>query len=425
MPSTPSAALADDLIDRDAGRRGRRSRELAADARPHLCRPARRSSFVERGFADVVSRFAIPRAVPDALIEGLAWDAAGRRYATLDDLTGLCGPRRRHGRPHDDAGHGPARAARARARLRPRRRHATDQHRARRRRGRRQRPPLPAARLAAPSPASTRSGWLAAPRLFAGHPVASSRGCSARPRASTSARDPASPRCLPGCRLGINAARLLYREIGQGDPARRRPGGDPRGHVADTQKLRSGREVLCRPDACRSDDLLEPCVPQADFPRSKRSPRAPAPAAQNADSRVVEPQGAIGAHDRSAQWVCRARRGATGARARHASSLRADVYPGTDPMSSGVIIFFELSLVLGLALVFGVARTAQPAPIRPRARGQEQGRGKKRGKSARPARHLEGQQHLHPARGKRSRSTLSWIALRVSPSRSKASSERL
>jgi 15-cis-phytoene synthase len=41
----------------------------------------------DRAFADVVHRFGIPRAVPDALIEGFAWDAEGRHYATLSDVT--------------------------------------------------------------------------------------------------------------------------------------------------------------------------------------------------------------------------------------------------------------------------------------------------------------------------------------------------
>ena len=41
----------------------------------------------DRAFADVVSQFAIPRAVPDALIEGFAWDAQGRNYKALSDVT--------------------------------------------------------------------------------------------------------------------------------------------------------------------------------------------------------------------------------------------------------------------------------------------------------------------------------------------------
>lgn len=40
----------------------------------------------DRAFARVVERFEMPRALPEALIEGFAWDAAGRRYATLADV---------------------------------------------------------------------------------------------------------------------------------------------------------------------------------------------------------------------------------------------------------------------------------------------------------------------------------------------------
>ena len=41
---------------------------------------------VDRAFADVVREHAIPRALPEALLEGFAWDAAGRRYETLSEL---------------------------------------------------------------------------------------------------------------------------------------------------------------------------------------------------------------------------------------------------------------------------------------------------------------------------------------------------
>lgn len=41
---------------------------------------------VERAFAEVVERFEIPRAIPDALAEGMAWDADGRTYATIDEV---------------------------------------------------------------------------------------------------------------------------------------------------------------------------------------------------------------------------------------------------------------------------------------------------------------------------------------------------
>jgi phytoene synthase len=38
---------------------------------------------VDRAFADMIATHAIPRTLPDALIEGLAWDAAGRRHDTI------------------------------------------------------------------------------------------------------------------------------------------------------------------------------------------------------------------------------------------------------------------------------------------------------------------------------------------------------
>ena len=40
----------------------------------------------DRAFADVVAHFSIPRELPEALLEGLAWDAEGRRYETLPEL---------------------------------------------------------------------------------------------------------------------------------------------------------------------------------------------------------------------------------------------------------------------------------------------------------------------------------------------------
>jgi phytoene synthase len=44
----------------------------------------------DRALADVVRAFAIPRALLDALIEGFAWDAEGRRYEDLSSLYGYC-----------------------------------------------------------------------------------------------------------------------------------------------------------------------------------------------------------------------------------------------------------------------------------------------------------------------------------------------
>jgi phytoene synthase len=82
----------DDAIDNDAvpGSAGR-GRPEAALARlrqrldaAYAGRPS--PSPVDRAFADVVRDHAMPRALPEALLEGFAWDAAGRRYETLPDV---------------------------------------------------------------------------------------------------------------------------------------------------------------------------------------------------------------------------------------------------------------------------------------------------------------------------------------------------
>lgn len=41
---------------------------------------------VDRAFAAVVDQFSIPRTLPEALLEGLAWDAVGRRYEDMPAL---------------------------------------------------------------------------------------------------------------------------------------------------------------------------------------------------------------------------------------------------------------------------------------------------------------------------------------------------
>ena len=43
-------------------------------------------ALVERAFSRVVQRFSIPRAIPDALVEGMEWDASGRTYETASDV---------------------------------------------------------------------------------------------------------------------------------------------------------------------------------------------------------------------------------------------------------------------------------------------------------------------------------------------------
>lgn len=40
----------------------------------------------DRAFASVVQEYAIPRVLPESLLEGYEWDAQGRRYETLDEV---------------------------------------------------------------------------------------------------------------------------------------------------------------------------------------------------------------------------------------------------------------------------------------------------------------------------------------------------
>ncbi len=76
--------LADDAVDLP---------DRQADALEHLRKELDRvyaadpaDDPVERALAIVVQRFAIPRGLLDALLEGLAWDAEGRRFEDLVDL---------------------------------------------------------------------------------------------------------------------------------------------------------------------------------------------------------------------------------------------------------------------------------------------------------------------------------------------------
>jgi 15-cis-phytoene synthase len=76
--------MADDLIDRDHGGADAVARLHRMLDRIYAGRPG--ADHVERAFADVAFGFSIPRAIPEALVEGLAWDAEGRRYETQSDL---------------------------------------------------------------------------------------------------------------------------------------------------------------------------------------------------------------------------------------------------------------------------------------------------------------------------------------------------
>jgi phytoene synthase len=75
--------FADDAVD-DA-RDPARGVELVRGRLDLVYRGAPHDSPVDRAFTRVVEALELPRVVPDALVEGFAWDAEGRRYATLDD----------------------------------------------------------------------------------------------------------------------------------------------------------------------------------------------------------------------------------------------------------------------------------------------------------------------------------------------------
>ncbi len=79
--------LADDAVDKGGGGDSRRATlELLRERLDRAYRGEPLPLPADRAFAETVRRFAIPRDLPAALIEGLAWDAEGRRYETLGDL---------------------------------------------------------------------------------------------------------------------------------------------------------------------------------------------------------------------------------------------------------------------------------------------------------------------------------------------------
>ena len=79
--------LADDAVDDAPGCKARAVEALRARLdSAYAGRP--RNAPADRAFARVIERHAMPRALPDALLEGLAWDAEARRYGTLGELHG-------------------------------------------------------------------------------------------------------------------------------------------------------------------------------------------------------------------------------------------------------------------------------------------------------------------------------------------------
>jgi len=76
--------LSDDAIDLDGGHMDALDRLQLRLERAYAGSPLPEPA--DRALADVLARFAIPPALPQALLEGLAWDAAGRRYASIAEL---------------------------------------------------------------------------------------------------------------------------------------------------------------------------------------------------------------------------------------------------------------------------------------------------------------------------------------------------
>ena len=88
--AAPAAALyafcrvADDEIDLSGGKIEAMDRLCAR--LEAACAGAPQDDPVDRAFCAVVRHFGIPRTLPEALLEGLAWDAQGRRHDTIADL---------------------------------------------------------------------------------------------------------------------------------------------------------------------------------------------------------------------------------------------------------------------------------------------------------------------------------------------------
>jgi phytoene synthase len=76
--------LSDDLVDVEGGALDAIARLRERLDQAYAGTPA--DSPVDRAFADVVAAFDMPRALPEALIDGLEWDVAGVACESLSDL---------------------------------------------------------------------------------------------------------------------------------------------------------------------------------------------------------------------------------------------------------------------------------------------------------------------------------------------------
>ena len=76
--------LSDDAVDIDDGQSGAVERLRQRLDQVYAGAPA--AEPVDRALTDAVRRFAIPRVLMDALLEGLEWDVSGRTYETISDV---------------------------------------------------------------------------------------------------------------------------------------------------------------------------------------------------------------------------------------------------------------------------------------------------------------------------------------------------
>lgn len=79
--------LSDDAVDDALARDRPAALARLATRLARIYDDAPSDSPADRAMADLVAAHRLPQALPAALIEGLAWDAQGRRYETLSDLT--------------------------------------------------------------------------------------------------------------------------------------------------------------------------------------------------------------------------------------------------------------------------------------------------------------------------------------------------
>ena len=76
--------MADDLVDEASD--PAKAVEILSRRLERIYEGQPENNPTDRAFADIVYHFAIPRGIPDALIEGFAWDATGKRYETLSEV---------------------------------------------------------------------------------------------------------------------------------------------------------------------------------------------------------------------------------------------------------------------------------------------------------------------------------------------------